>query len=74
MAIVVRVIDDDWESSNSVPHITIGTRGNDVKPKESNDLLAKWLQVGSGDLTGIGEAVIPGSTVVEGTVHGVLSR
>lgn len=74
MAIVVRVIDDDWESANSVPHITVGTRADDVKPKESNDLLAKWLQVGSGDTSNIGEAIIPGSVVVEGSVHGVLSR
>ena len=74
MAIVVRLVDQGWESVNTVPHITVGTRRDDIKPKESNDLLQKWLQEGSGEQTGISEAVIKGGLVVEGVVHGVLSR
>ncbi|KAI9731670.1 MAG: hypothetical protein M1818_007800 [Claussenomyces sp. TS43310] len=74
MAIVVRIVDEDWESSNSLPHITIGTRSPEIKPFESNDLLKRWLGVGAGVETGIGEVVIPGSIVVEGIVHGNLSR
>ncbi|KAI1205219.1 tRNA ligase [Annulohypoxylon truncatum] len=76
MAVVVRILDEEqkWTCVNKVPHITIGTRDDSVKPKESNDLLAKWLQDGSGGDTGIGERLIEGQTVVKGSVRGVLSR
>jgi tRNA ligase len=57
-----------------VAHITVGTRDDGVKPKESNELLARWLEQGSGEGTGIGELVIEGSPLVEGEVMGVLSR
>jgi len=73
MAIVVRLVSEGWECVNPVPHITVGTRDNDVKPKESNDLLQQWLQVGSGEETGIYETVIQGVTV-DGAVHGVLQK
>ena len=73
MAIVVRILDGDWACVNPVPHITVGTRGSDVKPKESNDLLAAWLQQGSSAGSGIGEASL-GNFVVEGTVQGVLMK
>ncbi|KAF7951065.1 uncharacterized protein EAE97_002616 [Botrytis byssoidea] len=74
MAIVARIIDDGWECTNEVAHITVGTRGNDVKPKESNDLLKRWLAQGSGDESGIGEIAIEGRKTVQGVVKGVLSR
>jgi tRNA ligase len=74
MAIVVRIVDEDWQSVNTVPHITVGTRDNEVKPKESNDLLKRWLEVGSGDDSGIGEALIEASVVLHGDVKGALSR
>lgn len=76
MAILVRILDEEqkWTCVNKMPHITIGTRDNGVKPKESNDLLARWLEVGSGDETGIGERVIEGKTKVRGSVRGVLAR
>lgn len=74
MAVVVRIVDENWESANSIPHITIGTRSEDIKPKESNDLLQRWLTVGCGDKTGIGEVGIAGAITFEGGVHGVLSR
>lgn len=74
MAIVARLVDEGWECVNQVAHITIGTRDNEVKPKESNDLLKRWIEVGSGDESGIGEAVIGGRQVVDGTVKGILSR
>ncbi|KAL2120936.1 hypothetical protein VTJ04DRAFT_4963 [Mycothermus thermophilus] len=63
-----------WECVNRVAHITIGTRDDSVKPKESNDLLARWLETGSGEGTGIGELVIEGKPVLRGVVRGVLSR
>lgn len=76
MAIVVRLLDqeDKWTCINKVAHITIGTRDSSVKPKESNDLLARWLEVGSGGDTGIGERVLEGKPTLKGTVRGVLSR
>ena len=76
MAIVARLIDEDetWECVNPVAHVTVGTRGNDVKPKESNDLLQRWLKDGSGETTGIGEIPIRGSVVLEGSVRGVLQK
>ncbi|KAI1467675.1 tRNA ligase [Daldinia caldariorum] len=76
MAIVVRILDEEekWTCVNKVPHITVGTRDDTVKPKESNDLLQRWLEVGSGPDTGIGERVIEGNTIIKGSVRGVLSR
>ncbi|TAQ88518.1 hypothetical protein B7494_g3156 [Chlorociboria aeruginascens] len=74
MAIVARLVDEGWECVNEVVHITVGTRGNDVKPKESNDLLKRWLQDGSGDATRINEVAIEGRHIIDGTVKGVLSR
>ncbi|OTB15781.1 hypothetical protein K445DRAFT_60001 [Daldinia sp. EC12] len=76
MAIVVRILDEEekWTCVNKVPHITVGTRDDTVKPKESNDLLQRWLEVGSGADTGIGERVIEGNNIVKGSVRGVLSK
>ncbi|KXJ91651.1 fungal tRNA ligase phosphodiesterase domain-domain-containing protein [Microdochium bolleyi] len=76
MAIVVRLVDPEghWKCVNKVAHITIGTRDNSVKPKESNDLLARWLEKGSGGATGIGERPIEGRPILKGTVRGVLAR
>jgi len=74
MAVVVRLVDEDWECTNKIAHVTIGTRGPDVKPKESNDLLQKWLTEGGGDATGIGEIAVEGRRVVNGWVKGNLSR
>ena len=73
MAVVVRLVSEGWECINAVPHITVGTKSNDVKPKESNDLLQQWLQLGSGEETGISEAVIKG-VIIDGTVHGILQK
>jgi len=74
MAIVARLVDEGWECTNAVAHITVGTRGPDVKPKESNDLLKHWIEHGSGDETRIGELAISGRHVVNGYVKGNLSR
>ncbi|CAG8980435.1 hypothetical protein HYALB_00012922 [Hymenoscyphus albidus] len=74
MAIVARLVDEGWECANDIPHVTVGTRGDDVKPKESNDLLKRWLDHGSGDTTGIGELAIDGRLIVSGTVKAIQSR
>lgn len=74
MAIVVRLVDEGWECTNPVIHVTVGTRGDEVKPKESNDLLKRWIEVGSCDESGIGEVAIEGRIVLDGLVKGIQSR
>jgi tRNA ligase len=74
MAIVVRLVDPQWTTTNRVAHITIGTRDDGVKPKESNDLLAQWLDAGAGPETVIGERAFEPKPVVRGVVRGILAR
>lgn len=74
MCIVARLLDEGWETVNALAHVTVGTAFQDIKPKESNDLLQKWLASGSGGETAIMEAQIPGSKTVQGEVKAVLSN
>ncbi len=74
MCIVARLLDEGWKTTNVVAHVTVGTAAQDIKPKESNDLLEKWLEVGSGGETGIGEALLEGSVVLQGTVKAVMQQ
>ncbi len=80
MAIVVRLVDPDdqsanrWECANKVAHITVGTRDDAVKPKESNVLLDKWLADGASDSNGLVDVALDGRPTLKGTVRGVLSR
>lgn len=62
-----------WETVNQFPHITVGTASPNIKPKESNDLLEQWRQIGT-DGTGIQELVIGGNVVLDGNVRAVMSR
>jgi tRNA ligase len=78
MAFVVRLspmVDggEHFRSANVVAHVTVGTASPDIKPKESNDLLATWLTVGSGS-GGIQELAVTGNVELEGTVKAVLAR
>lgn len=68
------VDESEWPCANPIPHITVGTASPDVKPKESNDLLRRWVEVGSGGDTGIYEAEVEGVKVVNGVVGLVMSR
>lgn len=75
MAIVVRLIDAEgkWECVNQVAHITVGTSDDSVKPKESNDLLGRWLQEG----TAAGktyEVVFETKPLIDGVVKPVQSK
>ncbi|KAK4166782.1 putative tRNA ligase [Cladorrhinum sp. PSN259] len=63
-----------WECVNKVAHITVGTRLDSIKPKESNDLLERWLQEGSGGETKINDLLVEGKPLLKGVVRGVLSR
>lgn len=71
MAIVVRLLPKegaDFETVNRVAHITVGTRDNSVKPKESNDLLARWLE---GEVEGVNDVVLEERKTLTGVVKGV---
>ncbi|KAJ5226915.1 uncharacterized protein N7469_006921 [Penicillium citrinum] len=84
MAFVVRILpaegvdeaseESNYPCANAIPHVTVGTVAPSVKPKESNDLLQRWLEVGSGGDTGIFEAEVPGVKVVYGTVKVTMRR
>ena len=84
MGIVVRIMPSeeyhpgsgtDWPCANAIPHITIGTVSPDVKPKETNDLLARWMEGNEeGNGPKIWEKEIPGMKVLEGTVKAVMQR
>ncbi|CAI6253794.1 unnamed protein product [Periconia digitata] len=63
-----------FETVNAVAHVTVGTADQSVKPKESNDLLQRWLNEGSGGETGIYEAPVKGNVTLDGSVRGVLGR
>lgn len=74
MCIVARLLDEGWKSSNVVAHVTLGTASQSIKPRESNDMLEKWLEVGSGGDTGIGELLLEGNLVLQGTVKVVMQQ
>ena len=68
MSIVTRLLDEGWESANEVAHITIGTAAEGIKPKESNDLLKRWLH----EEGGVTEKEIEGFVEVVGDVRAVM--
>ncbi|KAL8698077.1 MAG: hypothetical protein Q9201_006771 [Fulgogasparrea decipioides] len=74
MCIVARLLDEGWKSVNVVAHVTVGTAAPDIKPKESNDLLEKWLEDGSGGETGIGELLLEGNIILQGQVKAVMQQ
>ncbi|EXJ68245.1 uncharacterized protein A1O5_08860 [Cladophialophora psammophila CBS 110553] len=77
MAFVVRIYPGgegpSWRSVNAITHITVGTAGPDIKPKESNDMLAQWE---AGETKGrlIHDKEVPGAVVLDGNVKAVLQR
>jgi tRNA ligase len=75
MAIVVRVNDPEgkWQCVNEVAHVTVGTRDNNIKPKESNGLLARWISQGASGHTEIEDIGLEGRPSVKGTVRAVMA-
>ena len=65
---------ESWPCSKEIAHVTVGTASAEIKPKESNDLLQKWLKEGVGAETGIFETEVPGMKVLDGQVKAVLQR
>ena len=74
MCIVTRLQDEGWETANRIPHITVGTANKDIKPKESNDLLDRWIEKGTGPESGISEKEFPAGLVLDGSVRVAMSR
>ena len=75
MAFVVRLGpaegSEQFTSISKTAHITVGTTSPAIKPVESNSMLAKWLQEGSGE-NGIMEVAVNGNVELDGTVRAVL--
>ncbi|KAI9719855.1 MAG: hypothetical protein M1828_006076 [Chrysothrix sp. TS-e1954] len=64
--------DEPLRSANKIAHITIGTASDSIKPKESNDMLAKW---GSGaEADKVNSVKIKGHVVLDGIIKGIVSR
>ena len=70
MTIVARLLDEGWETCNELPHLTIGTAREGIKPKESNDLIHKWLN----EEGGVQEKEIEGFIELQGEVRAVMQR
>ncbi|RMZ92455.1 hypothetical protein DV736_g353, partial [Chaetothyriales sp. CBS 134916] len=74
MAFVVRILPAEsggtWPSANPITHITVGTSSPEVKPKESNDLLAFW-EAGHQSRSKIWERDVPSMPVLQGEVKPV---
>ncbi|KAL9086385.1 MAG: hypothetical protein Q9165_007171 [Trypethelium subeluteriae] len=66
--------EEGFKTVNPVAHITVGTADQSIKPKESNDLLKKWLEQGVSGQSNIQEVAIPGHVVLKGVVKGVLQK
>ena len=69
MCVVVRLLDEGWETVNAIPHTTIGTASPAIKPRESNDLLQRWIQIGA--TGGIMEETVETHVELQGVVRAV---
>ena len=77
MACVVRLYPAgegiSWVSANPITHITVGTAGPDIKPMESNHLLARW-EAGEDNGHAIHEKEVSGTVVLDGIVKPEFQR
>ena len=71
MCFVARLLDEGWETANAIAHVTVGTAESDIKPKESNELLQKWMEEGTGN--NISDHQVPGHVELHGNVMAVMS-
>ena len=71
MCIHCQLLGREWSTSNAFAHITVGTAGNNIKPKESNDLLIRLSQEGMTERNGINVLSLPGRVVISGQVKAV---
>jgi tRNA ligase len=61
-------------TANAIAHVTVGTADAKIKPMESNALLQRWVNQGSGGETGINEISVKGNIVLVGSVRGEVGR
>jgi tRNA ligase len=77
MAFVVRIYPtgdgSTWLSVNAITHITVGTAGSDIKPVESNSLLARW-EAGETNGPPIHDKEVPGGAILDGIVKPTYQR
>ncbi|EXJ58843.1 hypothetical protein A1O7_06273 [Cladophialophora yegresii CBS 114405] len=77
MAFVVRIYPSgngaSWMSANPITHITVGTAGADIKPVESNSLLARW-EAGDTIDRPIHDKEVSGGIVLDGIVKPEFQR
>ena len=73
MCLMVRLL-DDWETVNEHAHITIGTASKNIKPKESSDLLQRYVEKGASAESSIHELEIEKGMRLEGSVIAVLQQ
>lgn len=74
MAITVEILGEKFKGTNQINHITVGTRDNTVKPKESNEMLASWLKQGGANGGAFGMVSVSEMMPVEGVVKAVSRR
>lgn len=72
MCVIVSLQDENWICANVRPHITVGTADSSIKPKESNDLLERWIKNESGDVDAIQVVDFRGVVEIDGEAKAVL--
>ncbi|KAL9091612.1 MAG: hypothetical protein Q9159_001350 [Coniocarpon cinnabarinum] len=73
MAILVRLPDaahNGFRTTNQMAHVTVGTAGEHIKPKEAGDLLVAW----ENGTRAAKDVRVKGNVVLDGIVRGVVSR
>ena len=70
MCIVARLLDEGWDCVNETPHVTVGTAKEGIKPKESNEVLTRWLN----EEGGVMERQVEGFVEVVGEVRAVMQK
>ncbi|KAJ3018090.1 hypothetical protein HKX48_003166 [Thoreauomyces humboldtii] len=73
MAVVVQ-LPDDVQTSNDVPHVTVATRSEDVKPVVSNEVLAVAFGKGNGHGEDVVRLPFPEPVEVKGRLRAFYSR
>ena len=71
MTAIARLVDPGWETANRVAHVTVGTASDGIKPRESNDLIGRWMQEGCTNMNGITQLEVAGAVELAGEVRAV---
>lgn len=71
ICIQCELLGGQWKTSNAFAHVTVGTAGNAIKPKESNDVLIRLDKEGVSDENGIQVLEVEGKETMWGQVKAV---